>query len=174
LDLTSRRFSLRHRPATAADIPALIQLELAAAGAAHWSREQYERMFAALDDQVDPRHADPKHVITLIESNEIEIRNAPPALLGFVVVRQVGEEWELENLAVAKSARRRGLATMLMEDLVSFAQRAGIEKIFLEVRESNQAARALYQKSGFTETGRRKNYYEQPSEDAILYCRDLG
>ena len=62
------------------------------------------------------------------------------------------------------------MATRLLGELTTRVQEAGGESIFLEVRESNRGARVLYEKSGFAETGRRKGYYTNPPEDAIL-CR---
>jgi ribosomal-protein-alanine N-acetyltransferase len=60
-----------------------------------------------------------------------------------------------------------------MRALLDQAERAVASKIFLEVRESNLPARRLYEKHGFHETGRRRGYYQNPAEDAILYVRDL-
>jgi [ribosomal protein S18]-alanine N-acetyltransferase len=90
-------------------------------------------------------------------------------VLGFIVVGNVGAEWELENIAVAANARRRGLAARLMNEFMDVARGRGADNIFLEVRESNHAARALYNKWAFVETGRRKNYYSEPVEDAVVY-----
>jgi ribosomal-protein-alanine N-acetyltransferase len=78
-------------------------------------------------------------------------------------------EWEIENIAVAGAARRRGLGTRLMGELMQRARAAEANQIFLEVRESNHAARSLYEKWAFEAAGRRKNYYQKPVEDAIVY-----
>jgi ribosomal-protein-alanine N-acetyltransferase len=69
--------------------------------------------------------------------------------------------------------RRAGAATLVVSDLIEQARGAGGKSISLEVREANFAARALYEKSGFTEIGRRKSYYSHPLEDAIIYRRIL-
>lgn len=84
------------------------------------------------------------------------------AIAGFAVWRAVSEgEWELLNLAVAPAFRRRGIGAALI---------AGIPpgRIFLEVRESNAPARALYENQGFRLLGRRKRYYKNPEEDGIV------
>jgi ribosomal-protein-alanine N-acetyltransferase len=94
-------------------------------------------------------------------------------LHGFVVARIVGAEWEIENIAIAGSARRRGLGTRLLGELLDLARAQGAEAVFLEVRESNRAARSLYEKWAFLESGRRRNYYNDPEEDAILYRLDF-
>jgi ribosomal-protein-alanine N-acetyltransferase len=96
-----------------------------------------------------------------------------PELLAFLVAHHLGPEWELENIVVAPFARRKGLGARLVGELLTHVREAGSEHVFLEVRESNQPARILYEKSGFKETGRRSGYYMNPSEDAILYRRGL-
>lgn len=86
-------------------------------------------------------------------------------LAGFLLWRDLGAgESEILNLAVAPEFRRGRVATALLAELKS--RSAGT--IFLEVRESNQAARALYQAAGFKEVGRRNGYYENPPESAIV------
>ena len=99
--------------------------------------------------------------------------SATSSLLGFLVAHNVDHEWELENIAVASIVRRRGLATMLLQELLHRARAANGESVFLEVRESNLLARALYEKSGFCQSGRRKAYYQSPAEDALVYSRKL-
>jgi [ribosomal protein S18]-alanine N-acetyltransferase len=90
------------------------------------------------------------------------------AVAGFIVGRQVASEWEIENIAVTASARRCGLGTRLVGEFLDLARQRGSQEIFLEVRESNHAARALYEKWAFVEAGRRKGYYSDPAEDALV------
>ena len=142
--------SMLIRPVTAADVPAMMVLERHAVTAAHWRETDYERIFAP--------HA--QRVALILEEQEVE---------GFIVARRMGEEWEIENIAVAGATRRRGLGTRLLGELLDRARAAGASQVFLEVRESNRAARALYQKWAFVESGRRKSYYRDPVEDAVLY-----
>lgn len=89
------------------------------------------------------------------------------AVAGFLSVQQLVGELEITNIAVRKFSQGQGLGAQLMSflDAVDFP-------IFLEVRTSNSAAQALYQKFGFEEVGRRKNYYHEPVEDAILMKRE--
>jgi [ribosomal protein S18]-alanine N-acetyltransferase len=90
---------------------------------------------------------------------------AEERVAGFLAFRQVAEgECEILNLAVAPEARRRGLATALIEELI--AERPGT--LFLEVRSSNAAARNLYAHLGFAEVGLRPGYYSSPPEDGIV------
>lgn len=87
---------------------------------------------------------------------------------GFLVMRATApDEAEILNLAVAPAWRRRGLARLLLER-VAFAQPRAL---FLEVRESNSTARALYAAMGFAECGRRPGYYREPDEAAIVMRR---
>jgi ribosomal-protein-alanine acetyltransferase len=102
-------------------------------------------------------------------SAEAEISSASTALAAFLVARHVAPDWELENIVVAPSARRKGLGTRLLRALFARARDTNSDSVFLEVRESNSPARALYERAGFPETGRRKSYYANPSEDAVLY-----
>lgn len=81
-----------------------------------------------------------------------------------VVSCPVPEEAEILTLAVAPEHRRRGVGGALLQAFLE--GRRG--RVFLEVRPSNAAARQLYQRFGFTETGRRASYYQSPSEDAIV------
>lgn len=138
------------RPATAADVPAMMALERRAATAAHWSVADYARLFGAGS----------QYIALVLEEEQVE---------GFLVARGIGTEWELENIAVAGAARRRGLATRLLIELLDRARRGGARHMFLEVRESNRAARSLYERWDFIETGRRKDYYQDPAEDGVLY-----
>ena len=97
-----------------------------------------------------------------------------PAVVGFLIALHAGPEWELENIVVAEEFRGKGVGKQLMHKLFTQAQEANSNLVFLEVRESNTAARRFYEKLGFRETGRRKSYYSNPYEDAILYSRTLG
>jgi [ribosomal protein S18]-alanine N-acetyltransferase len=144
------------RLATAADIPAMMELEKHAATAGHWSGEHYEEIFAAADSPGSRRP-----VVLLIEEEG--------TVLGFLVARSVGSEWEIENIAIDGPARRRGLGTRLVGEFIDQARTRGATAVFLEVRESNQPARSLYEKWAFVESGRRKRYYRNPEEDAVLY-----
>lgn len=144
--------NLSIRPATSADLPAMMALEKRAVTAAHWSATQYEAVFRA---------AGPGRVALIIQEDA--------CIHGFVIARVVGEEWEIENIAIAGPARRRGLGTRLLGELLDLARARSAQAVFLEVRESNQAARALYEKWSFLESGRRPQYYKDPEEDAILY-----
>jgi ribosomal-protein-alanine acetyltransferase len=135
--------------------------------AAHWSENQYRDLFASnrvvLSASSIP---DPSRRLSPSESR-------PETMLGFIVASPIPPEWELENIVVAPSARRAGVAIALLKALLEIVRKTKSEAVFLEVRESNDGARAFYEAAGFQRTGRRKSYYNGPLEDAILYRIDL-
>jgi ribosomal-protein-alanine N-acetyltransferase len=143
---------MRIRHATTADIPDLIALEKHAATAAHWSMKQYENVFSG-----EP----PSRMILIIEEEA--------GVQGFIAGKAIDKEWEIENIVVAGPIRRRGFGTRLLQEFLDLARNRGAAAVFLEVRESNLAARPLYEKFAFVENGRRKLYYHDPEEDALVY-----
>ena len=157
---------MRIRRAMPTDVPALIALEKQAATAAHWSPEQYEAVFSS---------EEPARVVLVVEGSSVEDSPIEDARVqGFIVGRVVSQDWEIENIAVAGAARHRGLGTRLLQEFIDLARGRGAQSVFLEVRESNLAARQLYEKHAFVETGRRKRYYRQPDEDAIVYHLEIA
>jgi ribosomal-protein-alanine acetyltransferase len=96
---------------------------------------------------------------------DIAIAELDGCLVGFVVTRRVAvDEMELLNLAVAPEHRRKGVARALLRGLLDSCK----GMIFLEVRESNAAARTLYQSVGFKEVNCRAKYYSNPQEAGIV------
>lgn len=96
-----------------------------------------------------------------------------PGVLGFSAFHWVDTEAELRNIAVAPAYRRQGIATALLEDGSRRLYAASVKKLFLEVRESNLPAIQLYRSLGFTAQSRRKDYYRNPSEDALVLVRQI-
>ena len=91
---------------------------------------------------------------------------------GYVVALDAADEGEILNLAVAPNGRRSGLGRALVERVIEALSARGVGQVYLEVRESNAPARALYAAQGFKEVGRRKQYYRRPVEDAIVLRLD--
>lgn len=89
-------------------------------------------------------------------------------IMAFVMGRTVVDEAEILRLVVDQKWRRKGLATFLLIELIRFLKQQSCKICHLEVRSSNLAALRLYGKNGFEEVGRRRNYYHNPSEDAVL------
>jgi [ribosomal protein S18]-alanine N-acetyltransferase len=142
---------IRVRDLRAGDIDAVLAIQQHSVTASVWTREHYLMLTRRQNDR---RHA------LVIEDEGV--------VGGFIVGSKVGDEWEIENVAVKPDARRRGLGSHLVGEFINLAKVIGAKAIFLEVRESNRAARALYEKWAFTEEGRRKFYYKDPEEDALV------
>lgn len=95
-------------------------------------------------------------------------------IVGYACYYSAAGETHLTNIAVAKSYRRKGVAKRLLDTIFAKARQARSEAVFLEVRESNHEAQQLYAVFGFMELYRRKRYYANPSEDAIVFVRELS
>ena len=136
------------RPAGEEDIPVLAAME---------------RSFFPLspgEDMLRRMFSDGRHVFLLSEED-----GAP---VGFAWYEFVLDEGYIGDVAVMPGFRRRGVGRSLTEAMLADARERGLLTLALEVRESNAPALALYERCGFTEVGRRKNYYEKPREDALL------
>ncbi|MDY3013702.1 MAG: ribosomal protein S18-alanine N-acetyltransferase [Evtepia sp.] len=94
------------------------------------------------------------------------------SVLGYAGLHVILDEGYIDNVAVRPSCRRQGIADRLLDVFCRFGQ-AHLAFLTLEVRPSNTAAVALYEKNGFREAGRRKDYYENPREDALLLTREF-
>jgi ribosomal-protein-alanine N-acetyltransferase len=141
------------RPATAADLDGVLAIEHASFSDP-WSRGSFRSLLGA------------SHVYFPV----VEDAGAPVA---FAVALFAADEGELANLAVAPVARTRGLGAQLLDDVLTVASARGARTVWLEVRESNVAARGLYGSRGFVEVGRRRRYYDDPVEDALVLRRSL-
>jgi [ribosomal protein S18]-alanine N-acetyltransferase len=143
---------IKVREASPADIPAMIVLARTSETAAHWHDDDYWRIFTS--------HAPARLALVLEAESRVS---------GFIVGARIAREWDIENVVISPLARRCGLGTRLLADFMQMVRSAGAEKVLLEVRESNRAARALYEKAAFVQAGRRKQYYSEPAEDALVY-----
>jgi [ribosomal protein S18]-alanine N-acetyltransferase len=137
------------RSAALNDVPAILAIEQPTPGAAHWTSEQYKK---------------------LVDSGVVLLAEEAGQLCGFICAQQVAGEWEIENVVVSAEFLRRGIANQLLRALIQRTQIEAASAILLEVRDSNLPARRLYEKQGFREAGRRRAYYRDPVEDAILYA----
>lgn len=98
----------------------------------------------------------------------IIFKNESPA--GFIVIKNNGDTWELLQIVIDENFQNQKLATQLLRYVINEAKINQIEKIQLEVRESNIAARMLYQKCGFMEVGMRKRYYKDGENAVLMDC----
>jgi ribosomal-protein-alanine N-acetyltransferase len=145
------------RPASPADLPAILALEQSSHSAAHWREPAYRAMF-------DPDA--PQRIALVLQDSKHQLH-------GFAVARATVSDCELENIVVKKSSRRSGYGRMLLHAVIAAASFQSITCMFLEVRESNLAARLFYEKLGFEFSGQRTAYYMNPAEDAITYVLQL-
>jgi ribosomal-protein-alanine N-acetyltransferase len=95
-------------------------------------------------------------------------------LVGFLAARQVADEAEILNIAVHRDFRRKGVASALLLAALDKFRSSKITRIFLELRESNQPARGLYERHGFVPSGTRNSYYRDPTEDALCMRKKLA
>ena len=93
-------------------------------------------------------------------------------LLGYIGSQAVMDEADVMNVAVDPARRREGIALMLVEALVAALNEKGVHALLLEVRASNEPAKALYERQGFAQVGRRPNYYRNPKEDALILKKE--
>jgi ribosomal-protein-alanine acetyltransferase len=144
----------RIRPATPADVAAIVAIE----------RECF---------------SDPWTPAGITETIQYETARAFVAesggsSVGYVMARISGEEGEILNLAVLPKYRRQGIARCLLEEALIAAAAAGVREAYLEVRQSNAEAIALYQAHGFRPVGIRSDYYRNPLEDALVLRAPIG
>lgn len=148
----------------------MLNLDHSSATAARWTEQQHRQLFAS---------AGAERLVLVAETpfaanNEAAAPHAGPSILGFLIARHLAPEWELENIVVASSALRQGVGNRLLHALLATARETDSHTVFLEVRESNAAARNLYEKAGFKPVGRRNCYYTNPPEGAVLYRLTLA
>jgi [ribosomal protein S18]-alanine N-acetyltransferase len=137
----------------AADLETVQKLLSSVPEAAAWSAEDYR---LALQRNLSMRVAEEEGIVC-----------------GLVVFRTMADEAEILNLAVDSTSRRRGIGWRLIENALAACKTAGVKRIFLEVRDSNDAARKFYLRIGFTEVARRRKYYSEPIEDALVLARTV-
>jgi len=142
---------VRIRPAAAADVDAVVELELTCLGADAWSRGLVEQGIAAALPTVSYLVAEVHGVV-----------------VGHVVASAAGDDAELQRIAVDPAYRRRGLAGELLAAVEQRAAADGATRLLLEVREDNTAAAAFYESRGFVEVGRRRGYYRDGAAAVVL------
>jgi [ribosomal protein S18]-alanine N-acetyltransferase len=142
----------RLRAGTREDIPRLLEMARESTTASQWLPADYDNLFTE----------------KIIQQSCLLVTEIAGSVSGFLVARGLDGDWEIENILVAPGSRRRGLGTELMKGFLAKAGKTAIKTVHLEVRESNLPAQQLYKTLGFTQVGRRKGYYSDPPEDAII------
>ena len=93
-------------------------------------------------------------------------------VIGYIIGRKIPPEGEIYRIAVYPEKRQRGIGYRLLSYALKTEGGNGVETVFLEVRSKNAPAIALYKSYGFTECGKRKNYYQNPNDDAVIMVND--
>ena len=145
---------MKIRQASKVDSESMQALAQSSDTAAHWHEGAYSQIFD-----------EPGRSAFVAESEG--------RIVGLLVVNTKVGAWEIENLVVRASERRHGIASQLLDAMMQSAKASETKEILLEVRESNSAARALYERFGYVEAGRRRDYYSEPREDAVLLTYSL-
>lgn len=157
------------KPLTAELLPAIVELDRLCLGGL-WSLDGYQRELESPNSDL--------LVLQKVqgrgqkaEGNEQPESTLLPSLLGFACLWSIADEAHITILAVHPDYRRQGLGQALLVAMLQSAWSRELKWVTLEVRASNQAAIALYQRFGFQEAGRRKRYYQDNGEDALILWR---
>lgn len=148
---SGREGGVRFRSARPADLPRLVRIERASFPLP-WSETAFRSVMRR-------------------EDGRVIVAQRGGSVVGYAVVWFAADEGELGDLAVAPDHRRRGVGRALLEEALEEARVRGADHLFLQVRESNEAALRLYDSAGFRKVGRRRGYYRSPSEDALVLQR---
>jgi len=146
--------SLKLQPVSMAELDRVMEIERQVF-TAPWSRESYAELI-------------PQPVISMwVLKNDTDV-------LGYMLYQLWDGEMELHTIAVDPVFQGQGLGRLLMQKLHAEAHSRGVQKIYLQVRVSNQSALRLYERFGFVKVGLRKRYYQDNAEDAHLMCCTLA
>jgi ribosomal-protein-alanine N-acetyltransferase len=160
--------ALRIRRMSDADLECVLKIAESLREAPHWTAAAYA---TAMDDEKVPRRV---ALVAELDSGPCADVPGRGALVGFVVAVVVADEAELETIAVVEAEQRRGVGRKLLRALVEELRTQRVGDLNLEVRASNERAIRFYCAEGFAEAGRRKRYYTDPEEDAILMKLSLA
>lgn len=142
------------------DLPAVAELE-AISGLSPWGYDGYQKELERGERTV------------MLVARPVVGYPARFRVVGFLCSKVVIDEWHINNMATHPKFRRRGIARGLISEGLKLARKLGAAQAWLEVRASNGAAQQLYEQFGFHPIHRRRGYYSNPPEDAIVMCRDL-
>lgn len=149
------------RLATAADLPAVDRIERESFNDP-WSMESFTASLAL------------GHMRFLVGQVHGETDGSDSEVVAYVIALLLGHEAEILDIAVAGRVRCQGLGGLLLNTMIADLAEDGARTIFLEVRESNHGARALYRSRSFMHVGRRRAYYRDPVEDALVLRREIA
>lgn len=141
-------------PMTARDLDEVLEIERASF-ATPWRREHFEHELRSNPVAVN--------VVLRLDGR----------VVGYACTWRIAGELTINNIAIAPDRRGEGLGRRFLDDVLAAAREAGCVSATLEVRPSNRAARAMYERAGFRQTGRRPGYYASEGEDALILSRRL-
>ncbi|HZY72216.1 MAG TPA: GNAT family N-acetyltransferase [Edaphobacter sp.] len=151
---------VRIRTAAVEDLPGVIALERGTAEAPHWGESEYAAMIGGGESGYVRRR--------------LLVAEAEGVLVGFAAGKVADDVAELESVAVDSRARRRGVGRALCESVIEWSRQQGASAIELEVRAGSAGAIHLYRGMGFVVVGRRRGYYSDPPDDAVLMRLNLA
>jgi len=143
------------------DLLEVVEIE-EASRLSHWGWDAYHK---ELQSQIDS--------IMLVARGPGSVPPAERPIAGFIVARHVVDEIHINNVAIRPAFRRHGIAARLLQDVLCWGREKGASQAVLEVRAGNSAAQGLYRAGGFEIVGRRRRYYKDPVEDALLMAVSL-
>jgi ribosomal-protein-alanine N-acetyltransferase len=141
------------RPARASDVETMAGIELQSFSDP-WPA-------SAFSELLDMQHA---RITVAVDEHDVPV--------GYCVLLAAADEGEIANIAVERALRGRGVGARLLDQALLAAQHEGVRSVYLEVRTSNHAARDLYASREFVAVGRRRAYYRNPLEDALVLRRN--
>jgi ribosomal-protein-alanine N-acetyltransferase len=146
-------------PLSSSDLDSVVMLEREC-GLSTYGVERYLKLLSDQDSLI----------LVAIESDlEASERHVAGLFTAFLVMDEV----QIDNVAVVERLRRRGIASSLITEALSTAYQRGARSAVLEVRSANLPARLLYEQHGFLISGIRRDYYHDPSDDALIMTRNL-
>ena len=147
VDRAPSHLAARVRAMTPSDLPDVVAIETEAFSTP-WKADTFEGLIGR----------EGLELLTFADSED--------GVIGYAVLWCILDQGELANIAIRPELRGRGLGARLLAEVVEICRRKGVKSLYLEVRDSNRAAVSLYERFGFRDVGRRKNYYQSPREDA--------
>ncbi len=148
------------RPMHEGDVGAVVAMAAETPSAPHWPEFEFRRMLRAGAESPSRRGA----WVSLDGSGEVS---------GFAMASRVAEVAELEAVVAAPGFRRMGIGSALTRAAIDWSRDAGAARVVLEARAANGPALAMYARLGFTQDGKRRGYYRNPDEDAVLFSFKL-
>lgn len=138
-------------------------------------REEDIAEVAKLEQEIFPDPWSERAIRETLEQTQTMLLSAldDGRLIGYLILYYVLEDGEIARIAVDPEWRRKGVASRLLKELALICADNGVNKLLLDVRESNDSARAFYERQGFVQDGIRKNYYANPTEHAVLMSLEL-